>query len=51
MKKIKAEIKKSSDCLWVVIDGDDKTAWAITEEELVPVRDAINKYLERNEKP
>lgn len=43
---MRARIKCFGDELWLIIDGNDKTAWAVTEEELIPIRDAINKYLE-----
>ena len=42
---MKAEIKKFEDGLWLVIDGNDKTAWAITEEEILPIRDAIDEWM------
>jgi len=32
--------------LWMIIDGDDNTAWPITEEEVELVRNACNVWLE-----
>lgn len=46
---MKVEIKLSGNSLWLIIDGDDNTAWAISEDELLPIRDAINEYLKKKD--
>lgn len=45
---MKAKIEKDeAGYLWILVNGKfDDTAWAVTEAELIPIRDAINKYLE-----
>lgn len=44
---MKAQVKKYGNSLWIDINGEhDDTSWAIEEEELIPIRDAINVYLD-----
>jgi hypothetical protein len=39
----------SGDCLWICIEGKDNIHMAVTEEELLPIRDAINHYYDYEE--
>lgn len=44
--KTKAEIKEIDDgSLRLIIDGNDKTAWAISEEEILPISRACDEWL------
>jgi hypothetical protein len=46
---MKAEIIKSSDgAMWMVINGDEDTAWAIEENEIKAIMKACKKYLDIN---
>lgn len=50
IKKIKVQIRDYGDKgLWLEIDGDVGSAWAITKEELLPIRDAIDEYLKKSQ--
>lgn len=44
---MKAKIVKEGGGLWMFIDGEDKTAWPITEGEVGPIRNACNAWLEK----
>lgn len=35
--------------LWMMIDGEDQTAWPITHEEVKPIMRACQKYLEEHD--
>lgn len=48
-KEIKAYIKKEQDALWLIIEGEDKTAYPITEEEVKPISVACYNYLREND--
>ena len=43
---MKAKIEEDGG-LWMLIDGDEETAWAIKEEEVEPIRNACNAWLEK----
>ena len=45
MKKIKAEIKDYEGCLWLEINGNDETAWAIRDNEVLAIRNACDEYI------
>jgi hypothetical protein len=41
---------KNEDCLFVSLEYEDETQsvmWAIEEDELLPIRDTIDKYITR----
>ena len=45
---MKAEIIKSSDgAMWMVIDGDEDTAWSIEENEIPAIKEACEVWLEQ----
>ena len=47
---MKARIEKTKDGMWLLIDdavAGDGLAWAIREDEVEPIRNACNEYLER----
>ena len=46
----KIEPDESGKGLWIVIDGDEGTAWPITEEEIKPIEKACREYLKINQK-
>ena len=50
-KKITAKIINDKDYkngLWVIVEGKkDGAAWAVTEDELEPIKEAIEEYLEK----
>lgn len=45
MNKITARIVKDRQGYWIIVDGDEDSAFAVTKEELEPIRDAINEWL------
>lgn len=47
---MKAEIIKVEEGLLMMVDGNDNTAWAITEEEVYPIYMACQKWLDDNKK-
>lgn len=47
---MKAEIIKVDEGLLMIVDGNEDTAWAITEEEVFPILMACQKYLEAGNK-
>ena len=51
---IKARIKKDDHSgYWLLIDHDDKiedVAMALTEDEILPIRDAIDEYILKESK-
>ena len=54
MIKAKIERDSKSSGFWIVIEHDDETkntACAITEDELIPIRDAINEFLKAKNTP
>jgi hypothetical protein len=40
-----AQIVKDNNDLWMVVDGDDQTAWPITEEEVEPIMMACQLHI------
>jgi hypothetical protein len=48
---IKAKIVKETIGYFLIIDHDDETenaAWAITKEEILPIRNAIDEFIVDN---
>jgi dsDNA-binding SOS-regulon protein len=44
-REITATIENGKGGLYIIVNGEDDCAWAVKEEELKPIMEAIVKYL------